>query len=58
MKSCINCEKRYPGCHAECQDYAAEKETDRIRKEKIKINKDREKQGREYVYDHYHKQKR
>lgn len=58
MKCCMNCEKRYPGCHADCPDYAAEKEALRIRKEKIKINKDKEKQGREYVYDHYHKQKR
>ena len=58
MKSCMNCEKRHPGCHADCPDYTAEIEAYRIRKEKIKINKDKEKQGREYVYDHYHKQKR
>lgn len=58
MKCCIKCEKRYPACHDECKEFAAEKEAYYIRKEKIKTNKDKEKQGREYVYEHYHKQKR
>lgn len=26
IKCCYKCEKRYPGCHSKCEDYAAEKE--------------------------------
>lgn len=58
MKCCLDCPKRTPGCHGTCQDYITESAADRERKEKIRKAKAKEKQGRDYVYEHYYKQKR
>lgn len=55
MKCCYKCNRRHPGCHADCPDYAKEKAKDLARKEKIKKAKDKVKDSRDYVYDHYHK---
>lgn len=58
MKCCINCTKRYPACQDHCPDIAEEQAAERERKEKIRKAKAKEKQGRDYVYEHYYKQRR
>ena len=57
MKCCYKCEKRYPACQDTCPDRAAELAEDLERKEKIRKAKAKEKQGRDYVYEHYYKKR-
>ena len=47
-KKCFKCDKRYPGCHAECEDYLKWKEEH----DKVKAEEDAERRN-DYVRKAY-----
>lgn len=47
--SCMNCDKRFPGCHASCPAYKAEKE----KHDKEKAERDKQ----QHIYDGLYNQR-
>lgn len=48
IKTCLNCEKRFPNCHATCKDYIRERKALDELNEKIRSNKEKD----EKFYEH------
>jgi hypothetical protein len=51
FKSCINCEKRHPGCHGKCKDYL----DNRAELDAINSLKRYERDTDSYVIEHVYK---
>lgn len=48
IKTCLNCERRFPNCHSTCEDYIQEKKALNDFNEKIRL--DKEEYGKFYEY--------
>ena len=57
-RKCKDCRKRYPGCQDVCETFAEEKAEEDARKEKILKAKKLEADNRNYIREHYWKERK
>jgi len=55
---CLHCRKRRPACHDSCPEYLEGKQAQRDTKEKISRAKMADKLKRDYIHEHYGKEKK